>query len=490
MIILFKLILSALFTIYSVKWIYLKILKIAKIKGIVDNPNVRKSQKTPMPVLGGLVVFFGLLMGLLLFCALNCGAYTISSPLIIGAGVLLFLGAMDDILNLTPKSRIFIEIATILGLIFGSGMCIDSLYGLWGIYNFSWWIAVPLTVFAGVGIINAYNMIDGVNGLSSGICICSSFYYAIIFLNQSDFSACALALCFGSALILFFLHNVFGNRSRMYIGDSGTMVMGFFVTWFSIQFLSSTNHGYLMVSDSIYAGVGVVAMVLSIASVPIADAIRVISFRIIRGKSPFVGDKTHLHHIFIAYGFSHLFTTISEIFINIIIIVIWYGTYKLGASVDNQLYITILSSIFFVWGTYCCLLYHSRKRTSFYLSLKAIAASTHLGHNRWWLRFQRYLDRQAFEDYRLIIVNTNNKSIDELTKIECYESSIVNYLQGRNSMRLSELRDEGLIEDSYFDIVIQKLVKKNILERTRTNNNEDCIKVVAGSLNTYLVNAK
>ena len=158
MIIIFKLILSALFTIYSVKWIYLKILKIAKIKDIVDNPNVRKLQKTPMPVLGGLVVFFGLLMGLMLFYALTSGEYTISSPLIIGAGVLLFFGAMDDILNLTPKSRIIIEIVTILGLIFGSGMCIDSLYGLWGINNFSWWIAVPLTVFAGVGIINAYNM--------------------------------------------------------------------------------------------------------------------------------------------------------------------------------------------------------------------------------------------------------------------------------------------------------------------------------------------
>lgn len=482
MIILFKLILSALFTLYSVKWIYLKILKIAKIKDIVDNPNVRKLQKTPMPVLGGLVVFFGLLMGLMLFYALTSGEYTISSPLIIGAGVLLFFGAMDDILNLTPKSRIIIEIVTILGLIFGSGMCIDSLYGLWGIYNFSWWIAVPLTVFAGVGIINAYNMIDGVNGLSSGICICCSFFYAIIFLNQSDYSACALAICFGSALFPFFLHNVFGNRSRMYIGDSGTMVMGLFVTWFSIQFLSSTNREYLMVNDSLNSGVGVVALVLSIASVPVADAIRVMSFRIIRGKSPFVGDKTHLHHIFIAYGFSHLFTTISEIFINIVIIIIWYGTYKLGMSVDNQLYITILSSIIFVWGTYCCLLYHSRKRTSFYLSLKAIAPSTHFSHKKWWLRYQRYLDRHAFEDYRLIIVNRYNKSLDELTKIECFESSIVNYLQGRNSLKLSELRDEGLIEDEYFDIVIESLVKKNILQCTQTDKNGEIVKIGIGSI--------
>lgn len=482
MIILFKLIFSALFTLYTVKWIYLKILKIAKIKDIVDNPNVRKLQKTPMPVLGGLAVFFGLLMGLLLFSALNFGKNSISSPLIIGAGILLFFGAMDDILNLTPKSRFIIEIVVLLGMVFGSGMCIDSLYGLWGIYDFSWWIAVPLTIFAGVGIINAYNMIDGVNGLSSGICICCSFFYAIFFLNRFDYSDCALSVCFGSALIPFFLHNVFGNRSRMFIGDSGTMVMGLFVTWYSIQFLSSSNHGYLISDSMLTPTVGVVAFVLSIAAVPVADALRVMIFRMINGKSPFVGDKTHLHHIFIKLGFSHFFTTISEILINVIIILIWYASYKLGASIDMQLYITILASIVFVWGTYLFISLHSRKNSKFYDVLNKLSSCTHFGHKKWWLRYQRYLDRHAFEDYRLIIVNRYNKSLDELTKIECFESSIVNYLQGRNSLKLSELRDEGLIEDEYFDIVIESLVKKNILQCTQTDKNGEIVKIGIGSI--------
>lgn len=136
----------------------------------------------------------------------------------------------------------------------------------------------------------------------------------------------------------------------------------------------------------------------------------------------------------------------------------------------------------FVWGTYCCLLYHSRKRTSFYLSLKAIAPSTHFGHKKWWLRYQRYLDRHAFEDYRLIIVNRYNKSIDELTKIECFESSIVNYLQGRNPQKLSDLKDEGLIENEYFDIVIRSLMEKKILECSINEKNCKIVRIASGSI--------
>jgi len=483
-IIFIKLLLSAFFTIYSVRWIYLKILKIAKIKGIVDSPNIRKLQKAPMPVLGGLAVFFGLLMGLLLFCALNEGSFAVSSPFIIGAGVLLFLGAMDDILNLTPKSRLLIEIAVNLGLIFGSGLCIDSLYGLWGVDSFSWWIAVPLTVFAGVGIINAYNMVDGVNGLSSGICITCSFVYSVIFFRRADYTDCALAICFASALLPFFLHNVFGKRSRMYIGDSGTMVMGFIVTWFSIQVLSSGySDGKLFGYDpQSVPSLGAVAMVLSIASVPVFDALRVMIFRIAKGKSPFLGDKTHLHHIFIASGFSHFFTTISEILINATIFVIWLISYKLGLSIDSQLYITILSSLLLVWGTYFFISYHSEKKTHLFEFLSNISTLTHFGHKKWWLRFQRYLDRYAFEDYRLIIVNSNNKTIDELTKIECYESYIVNYLQGRNTVKLSDLRNEGLVEDRYFNLVVDSLVEKNILERSFSEKNGEMIRIIAGSL--------
>ena len=159
---------AAIVALVAVRWVYFKILYIAKTKGLVDNPDARKLQKEPVPVTGGLAVFFGVAMGLL-------AGYSVGGlmgvefqirlmPVLVSMVVMLYIGAMDDIMGLSPTVRFVIEILTVLGLIYTSGGCIDTFHGLWGIEQFSWWIAVPLTVFAGVGIINAVNMIDGVNG--------------------------------------------------------------------------------------------------------------------------------------------------------------------------------------------------------------------------------------------------------------------------------------------------------------------------------------
>ena len=163
---------------YAVHWIYFRILYIAKHKNFVDNPDARKLQQEPIPVMGGIAVFFGVAMGLLIgyFIGGVVGVEfrTLMMPVLAAMVLMLYIGAIDDIMGLTPKVRFVIEIVTVLGLIFTSGGCIDTLHGVWGIESFSWWIAVPLTVFAGVGIINAVNMIDGVNGLSSSLCASSA----------------------------------------------------------------------------------------------------------------------------------------------------------------------------------------------------------------------------------------------------------------------------------------------------------------------------
>ena len=213
------LILPVIASLISVNWIFLKILSIAKRKSLVDCPNARKFQRTPVPMLGGLAVLFGLLFGVATYLALckylEVPIVTLGTsllPAMICCSIMLYVGALDDVLGLSVKSRLIIEILTILLLIFGSGLCVDSFHGLWGIDDFSWWIAVPLTVFAGVGIINAYNMVDGVNGLSSGLCICCSVILGIICYKRQDLADSALAFCFAASLAPFWLHNVFGKR--------------------------------------------------------------------------------------------------------------------------------------------------------------------------------------------------------------------------------------------------------------------------------------
>lgn len=386
-------IVAALVALVAVRWAYFKILLIAKDKGLVDNPDARKLQKEPIPVMGGIAVFFGVAFGLMagytVGGALNIDFQVPLMAVLAAMVVMLYIGAMDDIMGLTPTARFVIEILTVLGLIFASGGCIDTFHGLWGIESFSWWIAVPLTVFAGVGIINAVNMVDGVNGLSSSMCMLCSILYGIVFVRSGDVANAILAFSMAAALFPFMIHNVFGLRSRMFIGDAGTMVMGLLLTWFTMCLLRSDSP--IAYYDAA-AGVNMIAFALAALCVPVFDTIRVMTMRILKGKSPFHPDKTHLHHVFVNIGVSHFITTLSEVLIIGIVMLIWSLSVSMGASIEWQLYIVVAASIFFVWGTYAFLRYHADRHTHFLHWLTAISIRSHLGRTSWWKRFTAWLD--------------------------------------------------------------------------------------------------
>lgn len=404
-------IVCALISMLTVFWAYFKVLKIAKMKSLVDNPDARKLQQVPIPILGGIAVFLGIITGLLVASCLFDGT-ALLFPVLAGMGILLYTGTIDDLLGLTPKSRIIIEVLVILGMIYGTGMCIDNLYGLWGIGNVDWWIAVPVTVFAGVGIINATNMIDGVNGLSSGLCMACSVMFGSVFFREGDYVNSSLAFIMAAGLLPFFLHNVFGQSSRMFIGDAGTMVMGTMLTWFTISMLSSekmlalphvilpsAETNSIGINDLIlqdFKGIGVVALTLAIVVVPIADTLRVMTMRVLRGKSPFHPDKTHLHHSFIAMGISHSITTLCIVLIDIIGVLVWYLSFYLGASVDMQLYIVVAYGVFCVWGTYALLHASEHSQSRFAVWCRNFSPYTHFGRKEWWQKIQLHLDAPEF----------------------------------------------------------------------------------------------
>lgn len=379
--------------IFAVQWAYFKILHIAKQKDLVDNPDARKLQKVPIPVMGGIVVFFGVAMGLLAGYAVGGLAgvefRTLMMPVLAAMVVMLYMGAMDDIMGLSLRARFIFEILTVLGLIFASGGCIDTFHGMWGVEHFSWWIAVPLTVFAGVGIINAMNMIDGVNGLSSSLCTACCVLYGAVFLRAGDVSNAVLAFSTAAALLPFMIHNIFGLSSRMFIGDAGTMVMGLLMTWFTMSFLRSNSP---IVYYDAARGINMIAFSLAVLSVPVFDTIRVMGMRILKKQNPFHADKTHLHHVFINVGVSHFVTTMSELLIMLFVIASWGISVLCGASIELQLYIVILASVIFVWGTYFLINYNARRHTKFLHWLVNFSVRTHLGRTDWWKRFTAWLD--------------------------------------------------------------------------------------------------
>ncbi len=385
---------SVIVSFLAVNWVYFKVLRIAKEKQIVDNPNARKLQKTPVPILGGIAVFFGILSGILASIASN-GLLQIPTtasllPVFCAMSLMIYAGAMDDMMGLSPGSRFFLEILTVVCVIFASGRCVDSLHGLWGVESFSWWIAVPLTIIAGVGIINAINMIDGVNGLSSGLCILCNIVFGLAFYHAGDITNALLAFVVAAALLPFFLHNVFGNTSRMFIGDAGTMVMGALMTWFVISLLSKDS---MMEPYSNGKALNMVALALAILGVPIFDTIRVMTQRILQGKSPFHPDKTHLHHVFVRMGVSHSITAFTEILIDFLLIVAWVIMVECDASMEWQLYLMVILSVVVVWGLYFFMHWHENNHTELMHRLAHVGTKTHLGETHWWQHFERWLDK-------------------------------------------------------------------------------------------------
>ena len=164
----------------------------AKTRGFYDNPEERKLQRKPVPVMGGFVVFMGALAGSLCYWFKHDCLSIV--PIQIAMLIMLFIGAWDDVKKLSPGIRLVLEILIVAALALGNGYPINDFHGLWGVHGISPWIAWPLTIIACVGIINAINMIDGIDGLSSGICIMAFGFYGLLFFYAHDFVRVALAV--------------------------------------------------------------------------------------------------------------------------------------------------------------------------------------------------------------------------------------------------------------------------------------------------------
>lgn len=368
-------------------WIFKKVLRIAVEKNIVDNPDSRKLQRVPVPLLGGIAVFFGILVALTVANVLFDQTSLFS---IVGVMVMmLYIGTMDDILSLSPNIRFLAQIIAVLLIIYGNDISFNNFYGLWGLWNLPDWFAVPMTVFACVGIINSINLIDGVNGLSSGYCIiaCSFFAWAYMWADDSELASLAI-ICLG-ALIPFFFHNVFGNKSRMFIGDGGTLLMGTIMSVFVLGVLNDKS----IFSSCVNANFGTVPFVLSMLAIPVFDTIRVMFVRIIRGTSPFRPDKTHLHHLLLDLHFSHIGTTMVEILANFGVVGSWYLSYKLGASIDVQTYVVIGLGLLITFGFYKFARVQERRKTKVYYLMTKIGDLTHVEDKNWFKSLTKFLDR-------------------------------------------------------------------------------------------------
>jgi UDP-N-acetylmuramyl pentapeptide phosphotransferase/UDP-N-acetylglucosamine-1-phosphate transferase len=261
---------------------------------------------------------------------------------------------------------------------------------LWGIFEISNYVSIPLTIFACVGIINAINLIDGVDGYSSGYSIVSCTLFGIMFHKLGNMQMVALAAIVGASLVPFFIHNVFGKKSKMFIGDAGTLSLGIIFSVFVITILSSSINAERFINHNL----GLIPFTLAVMCIPVADTLRVMSARILKGKSPFSPDKTHLHHLFIELGFNHISTALIIITINSIVILCWFAAYKCGASIDVQLYLVIAMGVLATFILYPFAKIQIRNNTKLYQAIKKVAQKTHLERKGYWVVLQKIADWQ------------------------------------------------------------------------------------------------
>lgn len=285
-----------------------QILLVAFRKNLFDEPDERKIHQCAVPRLGGIafkpVIFFSfsLLLGVNLLLGhpeihleveANAKAMTFSHCAII----LLYLsGIADDLVGIRYKAKFFIQVMCGL-LLIGGGVWVNDFHGLFWIHEVPAWIGYPLTVLLTVFIINAINLIDGIDGLASGLCgiACLCFGITLFALHQYLYALLAFATL--GVLVPFFYYNVFGDpqkQRKIFMGDTGSLTVGMILCLLSIKLVTQDP-----VEESF-----INPMVLAVTPlfVPCSDVVRVFLHRIRMGKSPFLPDKNHIHHKLLAIG--------------------------------------------------------------------------------------------------------------------------------------------------------------------------------------------
>lgn len=289
------------------------ILIISLRKRLFDEPNERKIHKRPVPRLGGVTFFPVILFSLSVFTAVRLvtgnGPVSVERAemllceflfLMGGLTLLYVLGIADDLVGVRYRKKFLVQIVS-AAMFPLSGLYINNFYGLFGIYLIPAEVGIPLTMLLVVFITNAVNLIDGIDGLASGLSMVALVVFGVVFVYLQLWCYAMLAFVSVGVIIPFFSYNVFGNADmgrKIFMGDTGSLTLGFILSFFVIKYCMYTPDMLLMVKSS------PVLISFSVLLVPCLDVVRVVMRRA-RNKQPlFMPDKTHIHHKFLAMGLS------------------------------------------------------------------------------------------------------------------------------------------------------------------------------------------
>lgn len=260
--------------------------------GLVDQPGGRKQHREPTPLVGGLAIVPAFLLA-----AWWCRAAEVTWWLVAGLALLLLVGVVDDMRGLSGRVKLLLQVAAALLVVLGGGLSVVTLgdFGVLGSWTLGW-LAVPFTLVALVGLINAINMQDGVDGLAGGTVVAMLFWLAVAGVMNGEAGSNTLALVLGAAVAGFLVFNArapWRSNAQVFLGDAGSLALGLALGVVALQVSAGG------------ADVPVSPMAIAwILGLPVIDTVSLMLRRILKGQDPLMADREHLHHLLMRAGHS------------------------------------------------------------------------------------------------------------------------------------------------------------------------------------------
>lgn len=324
---------------FCLTWYFIpKVLWVTKEKQLVKEINHRSSHKIEVPSFGGVAFFLVLILIISILQSLRTAET--GNHLIIGLTFLFMAGLKDDLVISTAKLKLVSQIFAAGFIIFSPELELTSLHGFLGITEIPLWVGYSLKLLIVVALINAYNLIDGIDGLAgiAGIVICSSFAITFHLISEPYFVLISVTVM--GLLAAFLRYNFSRGHRKIFMGDGGSLTIGFLIAFLSIKILvrkesvTLLNEGFMPENRVLF--------VLAILFLPVYDTLRVIILRLMEGKSPFEADRNHLHHVLLDNKLTHKQASLVLGGINILIIGLFIFLSKIFESGSLSLIMLLL----------------------------------------------------------------------------------------------------------------------------------------------------
>lgn len=315
------------------------IIRVSHAKRLFEPFEERKIHTKTVPPMGGIAIFIGFTLSSII--ATDGISFDALKYIIASVIIMFFIGLKDDLMNISARKKLMIQIFAAVILITLGNVRFTHLHGMFGINEIGYLTSLLLSIFAMVVIINSFNLIDGIDGLASGLAIVAASAFGIWFFIAGNIQFSILSFALVGSLAGFFIYNVFGHRNKLFMGDTGSLIIGLVISALVVKF----NEFNINISDS-YAIKAAPAVSFAIIIVPLVDTLRVMTIRIYNKMSPFSPDNNHIHHRLLCLVPNHFKVTLIIITANVSIIALALLINQLTININIQFILILLSGIF------------------------------------------------------------------------------------------------------------------------------------------------